>query len=70
MYDTWVQVLYCGGDIKSNVQSQGVHPLDSSGATVQWPEIWRVLCVAEILEIRKGGLEPPEGWDLNELEDI
>ena len=34
------------------------------------PELWRVLAVKEILEIRDGGLELPDGWVQGDMETI
>ena len=34
------------------------------------PELWRVLAVTEILEIRAGDLQLPAGWTYGEMEAI
>ena len=34
------------------------------------PDMWRVLCVEEILTIRGGVMKPPDGWSMKELDDI
>ena len=34
------------------------------------PELWRVLAVTDILEMRAGDLQLPAGWHQGEMEDI
>ena len=34
------------------------------------PELWRVLAITEILEIRAGDLQLPDGWTYGEMEAI
>ena len=34
------------------------------------PELWRVLAIEEILEMRSGDLQPPPGWNYGEMEAI
>ena len=34
------------------------------------PELWRIQSILEILKVRAGELEQPEGWEMDELEQI
>ena len=34
------------------------------------PELWRVLSILEILQLRAGDVELPEGWEQEEMELI
>ena len=34
------------------------------------PELWRVLAITDILEMRAGELQLPDGWSLDDMEVI
>ena len=50
---------------------QNLKPSDMDDVNLHGdPELWRVLAIKEILEIRAGELQLPDGWVQGELETI
>ena len=54
---------------KPNIQN--LKPSDMDDVNLHGdPELWRVLAIKEILEIRAGELQLPDGWTQGEMETI
>ena len=50
---------------------QNLKPSDMDDVNLHGdPELWRVLAIKEILEIRAGELQLPDGWTQGEMETI